>query len=700
MTDDPQSTSPADAADATEAWQLDAQIPALRAQDHRDLAAALGERLLEIRDATQGPAHPDTLAVIDGLSEDYFRISRFERAAALLERLLAAYEAAEPRDPVEIGRALGQLAKVRRRMADLPAAEALYRRALTTYQEVEDKARAVEGVATATHGLAVLLLDRDDLEEAEVACRMALTLREKLYQPGDFQIAETLNVLAIIHRHKGDLDGAEQLYLRALGGREAAHDAEQSISTLANLAFLYEQRGQHDKAGPLLQRAAALVEARGGPPDEVSATVIEALGHQRDAEGDHEGAIDHLRRALAIREELLGPTHPVVATAMTNLAALLSGADETRAEAEDLMRRALAAVAETPAVAGFAKAMLNLAAMRVLAEDLDEAEALADKALALARERHGAEHPEVADALFLLSRIDEEREDYEGALRRMSTVLHIRNKKPDLDQAIADLTRIGELFLADEDPDQAAKFLKDALGYAAAARGKQHPSVGHLTYLAAKVAMAQEQPKLALHCLDTAVPILEKAHGKHHVQLVGPLHVLSEAHIALGKLGAAEKAITRIAEIYARNEPPESEMHALPEAFLGDVAMKRKAHAKALTHYERALGIAERAFGRESIQLHVLLEKAGDAAVQAGSLDRAEDLANRLLVMLEAEIGPDHPNLLPPVRQLAEVYMAKKDPRAAEWLGRVTTLLEAGTKALNEDTAQIKAKLARERGQS
>jgi tetratricopeptide (TPR) repeat protein len=693
MSDDP--------ADITEAWQIEAQLPALRADEHHDLAAALAERLLELREAALGPAHPDTLQVVDALAEDCFQSGRYDRAAALLERLIAAREAADPADPVALGAVLAQLAKVRRRAGDLDAAYALYQRAMDVYGGATRSGLALPGVATTCHGFASLLLDRGELPEAEKVCRAALDLREKMYPPDAPQIAETVNLLAVILRHAGDLDGAEALYLRALAVREQKQgkDHPEHAITLINLGRLYTQNGKHDKAAPILARAAALIESRDGAPDELAAGLLDAQSHHWKATGEGARALDAARRVLALREQLLGPTHPDVAAAQNHLAALLADDRATRPEAEALLRRALAALAETSS-ATLVPTLLNLGHLRLWAGDTAEAEVLAQRAHDVARARSGAQHEDVATALHLLSMIAEERDDHDRALELMLGTLQIHNKKPTVDQAVEDFTRIGELFLAADMPDQAAKFLKDALGIAARARGQEHPTVGHLIYLAAKVATAQEQPKLALHCLDTALPILEKAKGRTHPGLLPVLDLLADANAALSKYGAAEKAIARIAEIYAATHPPESEHQALAPIMLGDVAMKRKDPALALAHYERALSIVEPVFGAESLRLQVILDKAGEAALAAGALPRAEELSRRLLTMYEAVVDPDDTSLLPPVRRVADVYLRSKDPRAVEWVQRSLTLLEALTKETQAEAGRLNAELARRKGQS
>ena len=697
---DQDSLSPVDETLSTEAWQLEAQLPRLRESDQHDLAAALGERLLEIREATLGAAHAKTLETLESLAESYFQISRYERAEALLERSLREREAAAATHPVALGHVLSQLAKVARVMGALDRAEALYRRALATYNAAPE--RDFVGLAVTLHGLSSVFDKRGQLGEAEAMCRAALEIREKLFGKDGLQVAESINSLAILHRRKGEFDEAERLYLRAIAIHELKEGREHPgvASTLINLGVLYTEKSEHAKTAEVLSRASALLDARGGPPDTLMASVLDALATHHEIAGDAVRALEFARRSLAICEELHGPAHVNVARALNNLGTKLVGAEETHDEAEALFRRALDIVGDTRDAVTFGPMLLNLAMMRLADEDFDGAEALATRAHLMAREYAGPEHLDTAQALIMLSKIAERREDIDRALELMGSAFTIRSKRPVLDQSIADMTRLGVLLLAAKEPEEASKFLKDALSLAAAARGKDHPSVTHLIFLAGKLAIAQKQWKHALFCFDSALKVDEKTKGRTHKDLVELFQLSADADLELGKLGAAEAAYRRIGEIYKANYPADSEWQGIMPALLGEVAMKRKAFGKAAELFEQALTIAERVFGKDSFQLLVLLDKVGEAQLQNGALARTEELSKRLLAMFERELPPDDSRLLPSLRRLATVYMQTNDERAAELVKRSLVCLETLTRETQEETAQINADLARRKGQS
>ena len=698
-TDQAPLASPDDAL-PNEAWQLEAQLSQLRGSGQHVLAAALGERLLELREAEHGETHARTLDAVGALAESYYQLSQYDRAEAFLERLLDGLDQAESPDPAELGHALSQLAKVSRALGLLDRSEQLYQRAVAIYNKAPE--RHFIGLAAAFHGLSSIFEHRGQLAEAEAMCRAGLTIRENALGKEALSVAESVNSLAIVHRRKREFDEAERLYRRAITIHEIQQGSDHPgvVSTLVNLGILHSETGEHEKAGPVLARAAALLEARSGPVDSLMANVLDALGAHYEVTGDAARAIDAARRALSIREELLAPSHPNVATALNNLGTRLFASEETRDEAEALFRRAVKLVGNTPLAASFGTTLLNLATLCAAREDLDEAEALATRALTLARNSGGPDHADTADALVSLSRFAEQRADLGRAAELMIEAFTIRAKRPQQDQTISDLTRIGTLLLATNKLEEAAKFLQGALGLAAGSRGKDHPSVAHLMYLAGKLALAQKQWKQALFCFDRALAIDEKAKGRMHEDLVEILRLTADADLELGKLGAAEAAYKRIGEIYARSQPRDSDVQGIVPALLGDVAMKRKAFARAADLFEEALAIAEVVCGKDSLRLRVLLDKAAEAHLKNENLPRTEELSRRLLVILERHVAPDHSALLPTLGRLATVYLKTGDARAEEMIKRTVGSLESVTREVQAETQQKKADRALRKGQS
>jgi len=88
--------------------------------------------------------------------------------------------------------------------------------------EIKEKVLGVDHPSTATslNNLALLLNDKGDYEGAEPLFRRALEIREKVLGVDHPETAMSLNNLAALLYAKGDYEGAEPLFRRALEIKE------------------------------------------------------------------------------------------------------------------------------------------------------------------------------------------------------------------------------------------------------------------------------------------------------------------------------------------------------------------------------------------------------------------------------------------------------------------------------------------------
>ena len=98
-------------------------------------------------------------------------------------------------------------------------------------------------------------------------------MRQLLLHPFIF-VPSTVNNLGTLHSGQGKLAEAEQMYLRALAGKEKAlgPDHRSTLSTVNNLGNLYGDQGKLAEAEQMYQRA--LMEFRKSLGSEHPSTVI------------------------------------------------------------------------------------------------------------------------------------------------------------------------------------------------------------------------------------------------------------------------------------------------------------------------------------------------------------------------------------------------------------------------------------------
>jgi tetratricopeptide (TPR) repeat protein len=113
------------------------------------------------------------------------------------------------------------------------------------------------GTAGIYFSLGYLYDAQGKLVEAEQMYQRALQGKEKAWGPEHTSTLDTVNNLAILYKTQGKLVEAEQMYQRALQGYEKAWGPEHTstLDTVNNLANLYKTQGKLVEAGQMYQRA-------------------------------------------------------------------------------------------------------------------------------------------------------------------------------------------------------------------------------------------------------------------------------------------------------------------------------------------------------------------------------------------------------------------------------------------------------------
>ena len=102
------------------------------------------------------------------------------------------------------------------------------------------------------------------------------------------------------------------MFQHALATREKVLGPEhpQTLTSVNNLAVLYQAQGRYGEAEPLYRRALATKEKVLGPEHPETLTSINNLAALYKAQGRYGEAEPLYRRALATKEKVLGPEHP------------------------------------------------------------------------------------------------------------------------------------------------------------------------------------------------------------------------------------------------------------------------------------------------------------------------------------------------------------------------------------------------------
>ena len=240
-----------------------------------------------------------------------------ERAAASAPVRTAAERIARATTENTLGGALKNLGR-------FDEAAAVFERALAAFEgEAHDAARVEAAVVTNNLGAVRAELGRADEAEALYEAALRVFADPELPATGARR-ADALNNLADLRHSQGDLEEAERLYADALARREAALGAEhpETAASVNNLAVLLLELRRHGEALPLLRRAANIARATAGAAHPHYATALGNLASGLQLLGKAAEARTRFARALKINAAALGDDHPSTTGAREALEAL------------------------------------------------------------------------------------------------------------------------------------------------------------------------------------------------------------------------------------------------------------------------------------------------------------------------------------------------------------------------------------------
>jgi tetratricopeptide (TPR) repeat protein len=118
----------------------------------------------------------------------------------------------------------------------------------------------------------------------------------------------SVNNLAVLLYSKGDYEGAQPLYERAMEARERVLGKEHpdTLASLNNLAFLLLQKGDYEGSEVLLKKTLYIYENLFGNLHSNTAYSLYNLGYMFFNKGDGTSAVTFYQRALDIYEKIVG----------------------------------------------------------------------------------------------------------------------------------------------------------------------------------------------------------------------------------------------------------------------------------------------------------------------------------------------------------------------------------------------------------
>jgi eukaryotic-like serine/threonine-protein kinase len=138
------------------------------------------------------------------------------------------------------------------------------------------------------------------------------------------------------------------------------------------------------------------------------------------------------------------------------------------------------------------------------------------------------------------------------------------------------------------------------------------------------------------------------------------------------------------------------EIESMLERALGAIDADQSKLDTAIAHFEKALALAERAFGPGHPGVATVLGNLGMAVMARGDIARSLELHRRALHLYETLLGPEHPTTGTALHALGNAHFsAGDDERAQQELRRALALREAALGADHPDVAANLSDLSR-----
>ncbi|KAF2025710.1 hypothetical protein EK21DRAFT_75787 [Setomelanomma holmii] len=317
---------------------------------------------------------------------------------------------------------------------------------------------------------------------------------------------DTVNNLGLLYADQGKLAEAEQMYVRALRGKEAAlgHEHTSTLSTVNNLATLYYNQGKLAEAEQMFLRALRGYKAALGPEHTSTLHTVNNLGILYKNQGKPTEAEQMYLRALRGYKAALGPGHMSTLNTVNNLGALYYNQGKL-AEAEQMYERALRGkeAALGPEHTSTLDTVNNLGLLYADQGKLAEAEQMYVRALRGKEAALGPEHMSTIGTVYNLGllhhnqgKLGEAEQIYLRALRGYEKALGNGPAQQYL-PALNAFENLGNLYRQQGKPEEARAMHSSALA------GLQHvlgPSSSRCVQLASRIhALSASQARTESH---------------------------------------------------------------------------------------------------------------------------------------------------------------------------------------------------------
>ncbi len=386
--------------------------------------------------------------------------------------------------------------------------------------------------------------------------------------------------------------------------RAEAATSEKTASFLESVFHVTdpgESGGSAVTARELLDHAVADIDTQLTDQPRVRGRLLASMGNAYRQLGYYRESRPLLEQAVVLQREALGPDDPRVARSHYVLAGLLRRLGEFDAAREHY--QAALDIRERARIPGdVAVSLGGLANLDVDVGRLDEACDLYRRALAITAEVSGRDSPRFASQLSGLALAQWHLGNADSARTALERVVAIQRGTlaPDNLDLAWSLTTLAGFYAQGEQNARARALSEEALAVQERALGPNHTDVAETLDVLANLDRLEGRDAQALALHQREVAIWEKAVGTENPTYAMALEHLARDLASVGRLDEAIAAAEHSREVFARNFPANHRAVTKNQIILATLYRDAGQPARARPLLEAALATREREFGNDS----------------------------------------------------------------------------------------------------
>ena len=301
-------------------------------------------------------------------------------------------------------------------------------------------------------------------------------------------------------------------------------------------------------------------------------------------------------------------------------------------------------------------------------KNYEKAILFAEKALAIVKEKYGAESTMYTKYLRFLSGTYMLNWQFLKAEERLIEMNRI-NKKIAGENSKDYIDGIGVLAIVYNtmgEDDKAVPLLAEAREYYKRTAGESDPEYASASNRLAKVYESLGQYEKAVPIFKQSMEILEKTKGINDPSYATSMNNLGIVYKNMGHPEKAEPLMLKAMELRKKTSGEESDEYANSLNNLAVLYSGLGQHEKAESYYRKAAGIFKKTKGAASAEYITCLTNLGSEYDMLGEYERAEETLLAAMTIAEKEYEENWPQRLSITKTLGQLYLATEQYSKAE----------------------------------